>query len=148
MMRYLRRATTKTAVRFVLAAGASAMGGHLALAAGPFDGVWNVHVVCSQAADGAAGYELRFQAQVRDGALVGYYRSQTTEAEMRLTGQIQPNGEALLVADGRTGRIEYSVGRVQPGTPYHYTANARFGPSSGAGTRNELRPCNLAFSRG
>jgi len=118
-----------------------------AQAVGAFDGAWNVTIVCANAFDGAAGYTLNFVAQVRGGAIDGRYSNPRTDAAALLSGRIQPDGAALLKVDGTTGRVEYSVGRVQPGTPYHYTANARFSGRSGAGTRNELRRCDLSFSR-
>ena len=41
-----------------------------AISGGPFDGSWNVVVVCAQAPDGAKGYTWRFLAQVRDGSFL------------------------------------------------------------------------------
>ena len=112
-----------------------------------FDGTWSARIVCAIAPDGAAGYQLDFAAQVRNGAVDGRYSNPRDGATALLTGQIQPDGSALLKVDGTTGRTEYTVGRVQPGTPYHYTANARFAGRSGSGTRNELRRCDLTFGR-
>ncbi|MBV9829084.1 MAG: hypothetical protein JO001_25975 [Alphaproteobacteria bacterium] len=118
-----------------------------ARAAGPFDGMWNVDIACAQAADGAASYELKFTAQVANGALAGQFSSTQTTAVASVRGQISPTGDAVLVVDGRTGAPIYTVGRVSPGTPYHYTANTHFTATSGSGQRNELRPCTLSFTR-
>ncbi|HEX3865007.1 MAG TPA: hypothetical protein VHY35_25240 [Stellaceae bacterium] len=113
----------------------------------PFDGVWNVVIACADASDGAASYTLRFSAQVRSGAMLGQFSSVQTSAMATVSGQIQPNGQAFLRVDGKTGDIVYTVGRVRPGTPYHYTVNARFAGNAGSGTRNELRSCNLNFTK-
>ena len=113
----------------------------------PFDGSWSTRIVCAVAPDGAAGYQLDFIAQVRNGAIDGRYSNPRDGSAALLTGQIQPDGRALLKIDGTTGRPEYTVGRIQPGSPYHYTANVRFNGASGSGTRNELRRCDLTFSK-
>ena len=127
-------------------AGAAAPGAG-AIAAQPFDGTWDVVIYCARAPDGAGGYRWHFQAQVREGALLGQYHQPGANASGTLSGQIEPDGHALLSMVGRTGRTEYTVGHVQPGTPFHYTATARFDARSGSGQRNELRACSLSFSK-
>jgi len=122
--------------------------GAAAQAAGPYDGVWYVTIACANAPDGAAGYTLQLTAQVRGGAIFGRFSSTATAAQATLSGRIGPDGSAALQVDGRTGDVVYSVGRVQPGTPYHYTANGRFAGNTGAARRNELRACDLTFRRG
>ena len=36
----------------------------------------------------------------------------------------------------------------RPGTPFRYTAEARFDGNSGSGKRNERRACALTFGKG
>lgn len=116
-------------------------------ASSPFDGTWNVSVQCAQAADGAEAYNWSFPAQVRNGFMRGQRGAPGGINSSSISGQIKPDGSALLAVSGRTGRPEYSVGRVAPGHPFHFTVTAHFDARSGSGKRNELRPCNLAFSK-
>jgi hypothetical protein len=111
-----------------------------------FDGAWNVTVTCSPT-DTAAGYVLRFPAQVSNGVLVGEYSSQREGAELRIEGNIRRDGTALIRANGITGNPTNSAGRVNRGTPYRYTAETRFTAQSGEGHRRETRPCTLVFQR-
>ncbi|MCC7049499.1 MAG: caspase family protein [Alphaproteobacteria bacterium] len=110
-----------------------------------FDGAWQTTVQCTQAADGAKGYVLNFVSQVKDGVFSGQYGSATNASSLALNGAIRPDGTALLNAIGRTGSEEFSVGRIQRGSSYTYTVNARFEGGRGSGSRNEVRPCNLTF---
>ncbi len=114
--------------------------------ANPFDGSWNVEIVCPMAAD-AQGYTWRMPVRIASGMLSGTYRSPTTTAHGVLSGRVRPDGNALVAVNGRTDKVEYTVGHVRPGTPFHYTANVRFNAGSGFGQRQQLRPCTLSFSR-
>ena len=114
--------------------------------ANPFDGSWNVEIVCPMAAD-AQGYTWRMPVRIASGLLSGTYRSPTTNARGVLSGRVSPEGAALVVVNGRTDKVEYTVGHVRPGTPIHYTANVRFSGANGFGQRQQLRPCTLSFSR-
>ncbi|HET6183574.1 MAG TPA: hypothetical protein VFA03_08265 [Acetobacteraceae bacterium] len=40
-------------------------------AAGPFDGVWKVELICATAPDGAAGFSYSFDARVAAGVMLG-----------------------------------------------------------------------------
>ena len=82
-----------------------------------------------------------------DGVLHGENGTRGMPSWLALDGRIQPDGSAVLAADGLTGPPQYSVGRVVKLTPYHYHVNARFSPSHGTGARIETRPCNLDFAR-
>ena len=119
----------------------------LALAASPFDGAWAVTLVCPQAADGAFGYTYRFGAIVTDGVLHGENGVRGMPSWLALDGRIQPDGTALLAAEGLTGTPNYAVGRVPKLTSYHYRATARFSSTRGTGTRTEVRPCTLDFMK-
>jgi hypothetical protein len=119
----------------------------VAAGAGAFDGAWNVEVNCPDVGD-VIGYEWRFPAQVTSGVLSGSYHSSTNSAMGNLSGRIRPDGEAMLTLVGRTGPVEVAVGHPRPGTPFRYTANAKFDARGGFGKRNERRACTLAFTRG
>ena len=116
-----------------------------ALAASPFDGAWAVTLVCPQAVDGAFGYTYRFGATVTDGVLHGENGTRGMPSWLALDGRIQPDGTALLSAEGLTGTPEYAVGRVPKMTSYRYRATARFSGTRGTGSRTEVRPCTLDF---
>jgi hypothetical protein len=112
-----------------------------------FDGTWLVIVSCSAASDGALGYTYRFPASVSDGVLHGEHKAKGLPGWLTIDGAIKPDGSAILLAQGLTGRPSYSVDRVQSLTPYAYHVTAHFGPTQGTGTRIELRPCDLQFSK-
>ena len=116
----------------------------LAQNAGRFDGRWMTTVVCPEARD-ARGYRLVFDSQVVNGTLHGTYGAEGRAPWLRLEGQIQPDGSALLYAHGQTGDPDVAVGHVNAGTPYSYRATARFDGSQGSGNRLDVRPCNLSF---
>ena len=79
--------------------------------------------------------------------LAGHYQSPTNSAMGSLSGRIRPDGQALLTLVGRTGPEEVALYHKRPGTPFRYTANVRFDASSGSGTRNGPRACNLTFTK-
>jgi hypothetical protein len=112
-----------------------------------FDGTWIVIVSCSAASDGALGYVYRFPASVSDGVLHGEHKAKGLPGWLTIDGTIKSDGSAILLAQGLTGRSAYSVDRVQPLTAYAYHVVAHFGPTQGTGTRMELRPCDLQFSK-
>jgi hypothetical protein len=118
-----------------------------ALSGGPFDGSWNVLIVCAQAPDGAKGYRWNFLAKVRDGSFLGQYNQPGNFPSGTLSGQIQGNGDAYLKMVGLTGDPEHNVGRVPSGMPFGYFVAAHFAGSSGSGKRNELRSCELTFAK-
>jgi class 3 adenylate cyclase/F0F1-type ATP synthase membrane subunit b/b' len=112
---------------------------------GRFDGMWNVTVECSKAADGALGYKHKFVAKVKDGILRGEYGTEGNPSWLRLQGDIQPDGTAKLDAKGLTGDPKFNVKSAQKGIPYTYDVAARFEGSSGTGHRLQLRACVLTF---
>ena len=145
----MRSSIVHAAAAATIGAGLAVLSAASAPAAGPqsFDGSWTVVIDCAQAPDGARPYRWRFDALVREGSLLGQFHQPETNSSGTLSGLIQPNGDALLRMNGNTGAPEYSAGRVRAGTPFHYTANAHFGATSGSGKRNELRDCDLTFTR-
>jgi hypothetical protein len=118
----------------------------LAAGANPFDGTWNLEVVCPMSAD-AQAYTWRLPVRVASGVLSGTYHSPTNEGQGIFGGRVKSDGGAVVSVSGRTGPEEYSVGHVRPGTPFHYTANVQFSGGSGSGQRQQLRPCTLTFTR-
>ena len=144
---------TMKALRFVPFVVGAGLLGSLGTAAAQqpastrFDGVWSVDVSCENAADGAFGYTWQFSVQVADGLLHGEHGQRGQRAWMTLDGPIQPDGSAVLLADGLTGLAAYNVGRVGEKQRFRYHVKAQFGSVSGIGTRVETRPCTLAFTK-
>jgi hypothetical protein len=110
-----------------------------------FDGTWNVSVACAKAPDDALPYSWLFSAEVSRGAILGHYHKPGTVPSGTLSGQIDADGDALLIMQGLTGNIRYTLGNVNPGAPFHYTITAHFDADHGTGKRNEGRDCALDF---
>ena len=118
-----------------------------AMAAGPFDGVWNVVLTCPSASDGALGYTYRFDAAVTNSVFRGQNSAEGAPGFLVVEGPIRPDGTADLLAHGQTGNPDYAVGRVNRLTPYTYPVRARFTPQSGTGQRGAVRPCSFTFAK-
>lgn len=112
-----------------------------------FDGLWQVQIQCGSQRDGAQSYQMSLVAEVRDGYLRGESGEPGQPGWLLLTGPIRPDGRAQLNARGLTADPKFSVGKVQPGTPYNYPIMAEFEGSRGTGSRRKLRPCNIDFKR-
>jgi class 3 adenylate cyclase len=115
-------------------------------ASAAFEGDWNVTITCP-AGESAQGYRIEFPGRVKDGALRAVRGVEGSPDSLRLEGDIKPDGSALLVAHGRTGDPKYSVGGVAASTPYSFTVKAQFEGSSGVGKRQEMRPCEVRFTK-
>jgi hypothetical protein len=116
-------------------------------AAGPqrFDGTWQTTVSCAGARD-ALGYSFRFTSTVKNGVLHGLHGTAGQASSLQIDGTIDADGAGKLYAKGFTGSKEYVPGRDTPrGTEYDYNIDARFGASTGTGTRIEGRPCSYQF---
>jgi len=111
-----------------------------------FDGNWNVTITCP-AGDGARGYRIEFPGRVKDGALLAVRGTEGSANSLRMEGDIKPDGSALLFAHGHTGEPIYSVGNLPASTAYKFTVKAQFEGSSGVGKRQELRPCDVRFTK-
>lgn len=112
----------------------------------PFDGSWAVTVSCPAVAD-AIGYTLRFPARVTGGNLIGENGSPGDAGYLRLAGRIQPDGSAVLAADGLVGNPRTAIGQLPSLSSYRYTATTRFAGNRGTGNRTSVRPCTLDFVR-
>jgi len=132
-----------------LAVLAAAAGSAAAQAA--FDGTWQATVVCSdhQSASGmvAKGYTLVFDVSVQQGWLDGQFGKPGSANSLRLSGPIQPDGQASLKAEGYTGNPQYSIDRVPASSRYSYTLKTQFEARRGSGQRVEGRPCEAVFVR-
>jgi hypothetical protein len=117
----------------------------LAAEAGPFDGIWNVTIACSDVG-GIKGYDWRFQAEVRGSQLSGKVNNPDNSWGV-LSGKIANDGAAQLTMVGNTGNPAYSLAHAKKGTPINYHASAHFDARSGAGKRVEQRPCDLTFTK-
>jgi hypothetical protein len=135
---------------FALVIGLALLGNNASFAvdnAQQFDGKWNVIIGCDQASDGALAYKWYFTAEIRNRSMLGQYHDAETDSSGTLSGRVQANGDAVLRMIGKTGAPAYSVARARSGSPFHYTANTHFADRSGSGKRNELRQCDLEFSK-
>ena len=89
--------------------------------------------------------------QVKDGFLRGQVGTEGTTGWYQLQGNIQPDGNARLSAQGLTGDAKFNIKNAQTGVPYakglpySYQAVALFEGSRGTGHRLAGRICNLAF---
>lgn len=114
-------------------------------AAGTFDGAWSVTLTCQTGPDGAYSYTFHFPATVVDGVLHGERGDKGRGGWFTLDGKIEPDGSSTLIGQGLTSAPGYSVGHLDPRTPYEYTVSAHFGPASGTGSRTTTRQCDFVF---
>ena len=115
-------------------------------ASSAFDGDWNVAITCP-AGESARGYRIEFPGRVKDGAMRAVRGVEGSPDSLRMEGDIKPDGSALPVAHGRTGDPKYSVGGVAASTQYNFTVKAQFEGTTGVGRRQELRPCEVRFTK-
>jgi hypothetical protein len=113
--------------------------------AAPFDGTWSVTQECEPAPGGARGFKWLYDATVKDGRLVGQYGTKDKPSSLTLTGRIQADGTAALMASGLNGKSDYTVGFGQPGEKFSYPVSARFEATRGTGLRTQGRTCRFSF---
>lgn len=113
--------------------------------AAPFDGTWSVTQECEPAPGGARGFKWLYDATVKDGRLVGQYGTKDQPSSLTLTGRIQADGTAALMASGLTGKSDYTAGFAQPGEKFSYPVSARFDGTRGTGIRTKGRTCRFSF---
>jgi hypothetical protein len=111
----------------------------------PFDGKWSVTQECEPAPDGARGFKWLYDATVKDGRLVGQYGTKDQPSSLTLTGRIQDDGTAALMASGLNGKSNFTVGFGQPGEKFSFPVAARFEATRGSGLRTKGRTCRFSF---
>jgi len=109
-----------------------------------FDGTWDATLVCPRH-EGAFGYAYQFTAQVKDGIFHGEYSSADKPPYFSFDGEIKPDGNAIITANGVTGDPKYALFSVKKSTPVIYHIEAAFSGSRGTGKRIELRKCDVTF---
>ena len=72
------------------------------------------------------GYEFDFPAEVHAGKLRGRRGDAGQASLLTLVATIGPDGEAVLTADGFTGKPDYTFGQMQAASPYRYMMRGRF----------------------
>ncbi|WP_042298399.1 hypothetical protein [Paraburkholderia bannensis] len=116
-----------------------------AQSAGKFDGTWSVTLTCQTGPDGAYSYTFHFPATVVDGVLHGERGDKGRGGWFTLDGKIEPDGSSTLIGQGLTSAPGYSVGHLDPRTPYEYSVSAHFDAASGTGSRTTTRQCDFVF---
>lgn len=109
------------------------------------NGTWDVNLVCEPHTVGVKPYTYEFSAQVTGGVLHGEHGTKGAPSWLAIDGKIQPDGTALLSANGLTGHPDYALQHVPPSTPYAYRIAARFEGTRGTGSRIENRDCAYTF---
>jgi hypothetical protein len=111
-----------------------------------FDGTWSVTLKVPDNKDAtgvvARGYVFHFPAEVKNGDLHGERGNRGVAGWFEINGKIEPDGTAVLHADGITGAEEYNLfdgtagtAHTRSGKPYKYTVNAHFKGQRGTGKR-------------
>jgi hypothetical protein len=117
------------------------------VSSGSFDGDWNVTISCN-ATSTAQAWSNQFSGKIRSGAFFGQRGVKGTPASFTLSGRISTGGSATLTVAGLTGPSQFTVGNSPPGTPYSWSATARFENTRGRGRRTDgRRECSLVFSK-
>ncbi|MEI7637764.1 MAG: FlgO family outer membrane protein [Syntrophus sp. (in: bacteria)] len=111
---------------------------------GRFDGTWDVIIACSPH-EGALGYTYQLTSSVKDGVFHGQHGTDGIGPCLTLNGKINPDGSAVIMANGLTGNPKYSINNVSRSKPYSYHIDAIFTDSRGTGKRIQTRSCNLTF---
>ena len=115
--------------------------------AASFDGTWSVLQVCETTREGVRGFTWRYDAAVKDGHLVGQYRTKGQSPSMTLEGQIQPDGTATLQAQGISGAADFNQNFAPAQTPISFQVAAKFEGRKGGGNRLGSRACTFTFSK-
>ncbi len=134
----------------IAACGAAFVAPSAVAADKPFDGRWNVALVCADTTDRTGlvkGYDYTFVVSIEDGELRGRYGTPGAPASVVYTGHVGDDGTLEIAATGNTGRSDYSVGKVPRGSAYGYTMHGRLEGVRGEATRRETRPCTATFAK-
>ncbi|MBB3260798.1 hypothetical protein F4827_005573 [Paraburkholderia bannensis] len=140
---HLRRGARAAVLAAAFAGASPCMQG--ARATGKFDGTWSVTLTCQTGPDGAYSYTFHFPATVVDGVLHGERGNKGRGGWFTLDGKIEPDGGSTLIGQGLTSAPGYTVGHMDPLTPYEYNVSAHFDAASGTGSRTTTRQCDFVF---
>ena len=115
-----------------------------------FDGTWDVTLTCPPLRDDeddAKGYLQRFSGQVKDGMLRATHGVEGQPSWHLLTGEIPPDGKAMLTIDGIVKSADYAVNHAARGKAYTFRVRATFEGTHGSGVRLGKRKCEFDFRR-
>lgn len=115
-----------------------------------FDGTWDVTLTCpplKDDADDAKGYTQRFSGQVKDGMLRATHGVEGQPSWHLLTGEIPPDGKAMLTIEGIVKNADYAVNHAARGKSYTFRVRATFAGDHGTGVRLGKRKCEFDFRR-
>jgi hypothetical protein len=115
--------------------------------AASFDGAWSVLQDCNSTQEGARGYTWRYDAIVKNGHLVGQYRSKGQRPSLTLEGQVKPDGSASLIAKGISASSDYNIGFAPPQSRISFRVIARFEATVGMGSPVGVRGCKFTFNK-
>ena len=118
-----------------------------AAAASPFDGHWSVSLLCPASSDGALPFSWQFDGEVKNSMLRAQHGEAGAPKYLLLSGRIDADGQAQLVAQGVTGTKGYNVHGADHGVPYRYAVPAQFTPTDGTGYWMSVRRCDFRFTR-
>jgi hypothetical protein len=127
-------------------AAAAISGAALAQSADRFDGKWTTVVTCS-AAQGAGGFTILVDADIKNGIFRGEKGEQGKPGWYSLTGKVAADGSVNLFARGIVPSSRLAAGNVPVGTPYGYPVTGRLEGAKGTGARQGGRPCSVAFTK-
>jgi len=115
-------------------------------AKGVLDGAWEVTQSCPPSKD-AKGYKTTFAGRVQNGRLTASRGDPGKPGYLKVEGGVSLDGMSTLQADGLSGNPSLTVGRFPAGLAYAFTIQAKFEPTSGTGSRIEVRPCDFVFKK-
>ena len=96
--------------------------------------------------EGARGYTWRYDATVKNGHLVGQYRSKGQRPSLTLEGQVKPDGSASLTATGISPSSDYNIAFAPPQSRISFRVIAKFEATVGMG-RVGVRGCKFTFNK-
>ena len=127
-----------------------ALGPGVAAAPTAVDGTRDVTLTCpplKDDVDDAKGYTQRFSGQVKDGMLRATHGVEGQPSWHLLTGEIPPDGKAMLTIEGIVKSADYAVNHAARGKAYTFRVRATFEGDHGRGVRLGKRKCEFDFRR-
>jgi hypothetical protein len=111
-----------------------------------FNGTWMTTMSCPPSGP-ALGFTYQFLATVKDGDYHGEKGAQGERGWFSLTGKVDPDGFAGMLASGVVAASAFAAGNAPAGNAYNYHIAAQFTAASGTGKRIEGRVCNVTFTK-